>query len=110
MTNQDEELTYEQVLKVAYNSSSRSVRDALKKLEFIIKLKHTQEEIDQLIGKVPSYDIRIGLPELSEAGATYRYVTLDVTGRFIRVCYDQQEIAGNLSTNKENIFYMGSLR
>lgn len=106
----DDTLSIEEIILTAGRSNNASVQDALKKLEFLIRLSHSEEEIDRWKAEQPSYNIRIGLPVNDhKRHAYYEYIRLNVKGDMASLLANQYEVSGRLKTGKENIFYMGSL-
>lgn len=102
-----DELSIEQLMYIALHSDSEAVQKAVKKLEFLIRLSHTEEEINHLSKMLPYYKVRIGVPTDSN---TYDYLRFEIQGNNIDVLWDDYNVVGRLQKSKENIFYMGPLK
>lgn len=99
-------LSVEQLLYIALHSDHKLVQEAFKKLEFIIRLAHTEDEITGFSKKLPLYEMRVSIP----AKDTYETVKIQVQGNMAELHYEDYGVVGRLHTNKETIFYLGSLK
>lgn len=101
-----DELSIEQLMHIALHSDSKAVQKALKKLEFVIRLSHSEEEINNLSRQIPSYNVRIGIP----SNTSYDYLRFEIHANALDVQWNNYYLTGRLRKSKENIFYMGSLK
>ena len=88
---------------MAMRSDSAAVAETFKKLEFLIRLSHTEEQIQEWCAQVTTYNIRIGVP----AKNTYEYVNLVLRGDSLEIMHNGFEVIGTIRENRENIFYLG---
>lgn len=105
----EDELSIDELITIGMHSDSKTVQEAFKRLEFVIKLAHTTEELNTFNRQVPAYRVRIGIPVHTKNERTYQYLNLTVQGNKLSVEHERYEVCGSLKKAKENIFYMGSI-
>lgn len=105
MTETAENLTIEELLWAAANSNSKSVKDALQKLEMVVRLAHSEEQIHEMMRARPEYRLRIGIP--SEKGPyKYQYLRIAFVGNAVDIAYEDWGCFTKLSTHTENLLYI----
>jgi len=114
MTDQAEQLTIEELIHLLIQSSgNEEISAQLAKLEFLIRLRFSEEEIEALRKKRPTYTVTVGMP--IDEWENRVYLDLSICGDMVDVAYFSEDANmldpvwqafGKMHTDQQTKFYV----